>query len=72
MPVRRSVSQPAGIPIFASLGEALARLDSPPDYFVIGLAPDGGRLPESARAAVREALDQRTPRRLGAPSVSWR
>ena len=46
----------SGIPIFASLGEALARLDSPPDYFVIGLAPDGGRLPESARTAVREAL----------------
>jgi len=49
--------RPAGIPIFASLGEALARLESRPDYFVIGLAPDGGQLPPSARAAVREALE---------------
>ena len=47
----------AGIPIFASLGEALARLESRPDYFVIGLAPDGGQLPPGARAAVREALE---------------
>ncbi|MFN0088569.1 MAG: DUF1611 domain-containing protein [Blastocatellia bacterium] len=43
-----------GIPIFRDIDEALR---SHPQYFVIGLAPDGGRLPESARHAVRCALE---------------
>lgn len=46
----------ANIPIFASLSEALASLASRPDYFVIGLAPDGGQLPSTARAAVCAAI----------------
>ena len=46
----------ANIPIFASLSEALASLASRPDYFVIGLAPDGGQLPSTARDAVCAAI----------------
>ena len=48
----------AGIPIFASLDAALAGLESRPAYLVIGLAPDGGQLPESARATVRKAIEK--------------
>jgi uncharacterized NAD-dependent epimerase/dehydratase family protein len=48
---------PAQIPIFASLQDALTHLSAPPDFFVIGLAPDGGQLPSSSRAAVREAIE---------------
>jgi uncharacterized NAD-dependent epimerase/dehydratase family protein len=46
----------AGIPIFESLARALEVLVNRPDYLVIGLAPDGGQLPEEARSTVREAL----------------
>ncbi len=42
------------IPVFASLDEALKAIH--PKYFVIGLAPDGGRLPADARSTVIEAL----------------
>ena len=45
-----------GIPIFGRLEEALATLQPPPDYLVIGLAPDGGRLPPEYRAVVKQAL----------------
>ena len=41
---------PAALDIAASRG-------SPATHFVIGLAPDGGRLGEAARAAVRQALE---------------
>lgn len=44
----------AGIPVFASLAEALQHVK--PQYFVIGLAPDGGRLPAAARETVQEAI----------------
>ena len=47
--------QPRGIPIFRSLKEALQILETI-QYLVIGLAPDGGRLPESYRPILREAL----------------
>ncbi|MCJ7681098.1 MAG: DUF1611 domain-containing protein [Candidatus Aminicenantes bacterium] len=49
----------SGIPIFGSLKEALSRLQTernPVSHFVIGLAPDGGRLAAKDRTAVREAL----------------
>jgi uncharacterized NAD-dependent epimerase/dehydratase family protein len=52
--------QSAGIPIFGSLNEACDRLRSPaPEatHLVIGLAPDGGRLENAARQAVRSALE---------------
>jgi uncharacterized NAD-dependent epimerase/dehydratase family protein len=50
---------PTGLPIVPDLTEALAvsreRL-LPATHFVIGLAPDGGRLPDNARLAVMDAL----------------
>lgn len=49
--------QVSNIPIFASLQEALSSLTVPPIYFVIGLAPDGGQLPTSARKTLREAIE---------------
>lgn len=47
-------SKANGIPVFASLDDALKRIS--PKYFVIGLAPDGGRLPTVARETVKEAI----------------
>lgn len=52
--------KPAGIPIFADLQSSVDYCHkklAPATYFVIGLAPDGGRLPASARAVVRQAID---------------
>lgn len=49
-----------GIAIHANLEAALgaAMLEGhQPQYFVIGLAPDGGRLPDQARDAVRKAIE---------------
>ncbi|MCP9235206.1 DUF1611 domain-containing protein [Lewinella sp. JB7] len=48
--------RPNGIPIFGNLPEALDQLSERPEYFVIGLAPDGGRLPAAGREAVGEAI----------------
>lgn len=48
-----------GISIFGSIEEAaeqLARDGRPPESLVIGLAPDGGRLPDEAREVVKAAL----------------
>ena len=44
----------SGIPVFGSLQEALQA--TRPEFFVIGLAPDGGRLPVAARETVKEAI----------------
>jgi uncharacterized NAD-dependent epimerase/dehydratase family protein len=44
----------SGIPVVASLDEALTR--DAPTHFVVGLAPDGGRLDLAARAAVLQAI----------------
>lgn len=51
--------RPCGIPVVAGLEQALARRDADgrgPTHFVIGVAPDGGRLPPAARAVVAAAL----------------
>lgn len=48
--------KPNGIPIFASVNEVLETAAERPKFFVIGLAPDGGKLPESARLAVKQAI----------------
>lgn len=47
------------IPIFGSLREALEKLDSTnkPKSLVVGLAPDGGRLPVQAKAVIIQALE---------------
>ncbi len=46
------------IPIFKDLETALEQLgaDNKPKAFVIGLAPDGGRLPAEAKATIKKAL----------------
>lgn len=44
------------IPIVATLAEALGR-EPRPDALLIGIAPQGGALPDAWRAVVREALD---------------
>jgi len=49
-----------GIPIVASLGEAITlakNAGTPADTLVIGLAPDGGRLPPNARADILHAIE---------------
>jgi uncharacterized NAD-dependent epimerase/dehydratase family protein len=49
----------AGIPVVPDLTAALAEARArgvTPTHFVIGLAPDGGRLPAAGRAVVLEAL----------------
>jgi uncharacterized NAD-dependent epimerase/dehydratase family protein len=43
------------IPIVAALDEAL-RLPTPPDTLLIGIAPTGGKLPETWRASILEAI----------------
>lgn len=45
-----------GIPVVADLATALATAGGPVTHFVVGLAPDGGRLPPAARTAVVAAL----------------
>ena len=50
--------RPNGIPIFASLDAALTALAGRTSYLVIGLATEGGVLPENLRPVVVEALRQ--------------
>jgi uncharacterized NAD-dependent epimerase/dehydratase family protein len=48
-----------GIPVVATVDEAVKssrRLSPPATHFVVGLAPDGGRLPPAAREDVRSAI----------------
>lgn len=48
--------RPCGIPVFKSIDDAIKGTGEKPDYVVIGLAPDGGRLPEAYRRAILSAL----------------
>jgi uncharacterized NAD-dependent epimerase/dehydratase family protein len=51
--------KPNAIPIFSTIEEATGTLSAKnqtPDYLVIGLAPDGGRLPKSAKNTIKKAL----------------
>lgn len=53
--------KPNGIPVFKDLETAVAALSTSgnlPGYFVIGLAPDGGRLPLEARGVIKKALEK--------------
>jgi uncharacterized NAD-dependent epimerase/dehydratase family protein len=52
-------NRPYQIPVFSSLEEALQQLpaDRKPLSLVIGLAPDGGRLPAEAKMVIRRALE---------------
>ncbi|MDT7828786.1 DUF1611 domain-containing protein [Pricia sp. S334] len=51
--------KPYGIPIFKNLEDAIETLTGSgnlPGTLVIGLAPDGGRLPDTARTVIKKAL----------------
>jgi len=53
--------RPAGIPVTASVDEALAAAEAAgarATHLVIGLAPDGGRLPPAARKDVMRAVER--------------
>lgn len=52
--------KPYGIPIFKDLDAAIENLESSdnlPKTLVIGLAPDGGRLPNAAKTVIKRALE---------------
>jgi uncharacterized NAD-dependent epimerase/dehydratase family protein len=46
-----------GIPIFSSIADAMELLALKPQFLVIGLAPDGGKLPAEARESVKLAIE---------------
>ena len=49
---------PNDIPVFESLKDAVEKLKGDqPEYLVIGLAPDGGRLPAIAKETIKNALE---------------
>lgn len=53
-------SKHAGIPIFTDLEVAIAFAEkegTPAQYFVMGLAPDGGKLPSAAKKTVEQAIN---------------
>ncbi|WP_116770600.1 DUF1611 domain-containing protein [Maribacter litoralis] len=53
--------RPNGIPVFKDLEAAIIALaanENLPSYLVIGLAPDGGRLPQVAKATIKNALQK--------------
>ena len=45
------------IPVYASIDAAIKNARSQPTHLVIGLAPDGGQLPEAARAAIQAGIE---------------
>jgi len=52
--------RPNGIPIFKDIETATEQLDAEDkmhSYLVIGLAPDGGRLPKVAKGTIKKALE---------------
>ena len=49
--------QPAGIPVFTTLHDALTSLPARPDYAVIGVATSGGFLPETLHSSIIAALE---------------
>jgi len=46
-----------GIPMFHSLQELIKSQESPPKFFIVGVATIGGRLPDSFRPVIKEALE---------------
>lgn len=50
--------KPNGVKIFENLEGALNNMEEQPKYLVIGLAPDGGRLPVEAKATIKKALEK--------------
>lgn len=46
-----------GVPIFASVNEALSRASEKPDFMIIGIATIGGMLPDEFRQPIRDAIE---------------
>ena len=53
----RAIPGRSDVPVVASLGEALA-LPRPPDALLIGIAPTGGRLPETWKSILMTAIER--------------
>ncbi|WP_027078432.1 DUF1611 domain-containing protein [Maribacter antarcticus] len=54
-------TRPNRIPVFKDFDTAVTELtavNNTPSYLVIGLAPDGGRLPKEAKGTIRKALEK--------------
>jgi len=54
-------NRPNGIPVFSDIDEAVTELSksgNEPKSLVIGLAPDGGRLPQEAKGTIKKALQR--------------
>jgi uncharacterized NAD-dependent epimerase/dehydratase family protein len=49
--------KPRGVPVFASIRDAVTRLGRPADYCVVGVATSGGRLTPGLRALMLEAIE---------------
>lgn len=49
--------KPRGIPIFASLDEAISSARARPTHFVMGVATDGGRIPAEYHPVIRKAIE---------------
>ncbi|UWX55687.1 DUF1611 domain-containing protein [Maribacter litopenaei] len=49
--------KPNGVSVYKDLKTALENVAERPQYLVIGLAPDGGRLPIEAKSAIKNALE---------------
>ena len=50
--------KPRGIPIFASVAEAIERAAEKPQFAVVGVATSGGRFTPNLRAALKESLER--------------
>jgi uncharacterized NAD-dependent epimerase/dehydratase family protein len=50
--------RPRGIPVLASITEALERLPEKPDFCIVGVATAGGRLTPGIRTLAQEAIDR--------------
>lgn len=49
--------KPNGVSVYKDLKTALENVAERPQYLVIGLAPDGGRLPIEAKSTIKNALE---------------
>src|SRR2546425_2637216 len=56
-----------GIPIFAGVREALAKLPEKPSTVIVGVATFGGDIPKEFRPVIREAIEAGLSVAAGAP-----
>ena len=47
-----------GIPIFATISEALEKLTEKPDFAIVGVATSGGRMTPGLRGSLKEAMEK--------------